>query len=72
VKQKRSKHYVRFGRSSPVDIDEYIYDDDEDPGSNSDDKDHVLQSNDGLITASTGVHVLHQQVPCVPVTLGPS
>jgi len=27
--QKRSKHYVRFGRS-PVDIDEYFYDDDND------------------------------------------
>jgi len=27
--QKRSKHYVRFGRS-PVDIDEYFYDDDDD------------------------------------------
>lgn len=41
--QKRSKHYVRFGRSPPVDVDEYFYDD---APVNGDDDDDVLQSFD--------------------------
>lgn len=51
-RQKRSKHYVRFGRSSPVDVDEYFYDDDGGGGGNDD----VLKSFDFISRRSPRRH----------------
>lgn len=53
--QKRSKHYVRFGRSSPIDIDEYFYDSDPD-NNNNDDDDDALQSFDFIARRSPRRH----------------
>lgn len=52
--QKRSKHYVRFGRSSPIDVDEYFYDAAE-PG-NDDNDDDGLQSLDFVARRSPRRH----------------
>lgn len=49
--QKRSKHYVRFGRS-PVDVDEYFYDEDDD----NNNADGVAQSWDFISRRSPRRH----------------
>jgi len=51
VAQKRSKHYVRFGRS-PVDVDEYFYDEDDD----NNNADGVAQSWDFISRRSPRRH----------------
>jgi len=50
-RQKRSKHYVRFGRS-PIDIDEYFYDEDAD----NEGDDVVEQSSDFISRRSPRRH----------------